>query len=71
MKSSIKGYKMNSKKPTYNSIIAILSNLSPYTQSLRKEVCDGLIYLVQVFAKKDFLFEKEGNCKTLESLIGL
>ena len=27
------------------------------------------MYLVQVFAKKDFLLEKEDNCKTLGSLI--
>ena len=28
-----------------------------------------MMYLVQVFAKKDFLLEKEDNCKTLGSLI--
>ena len=56
-------------KPIYKSIIAILSNLAPYTKSLCKEGCDGLMYLVQVFAKKDFLLEKEDNCKTLGSLI--
>jgi hypothetical protein len=56
-------------KPIYKSIIAILSNLAPYTKSLCKEACDGLMYLVQVFAKKDFLLEKEDNCKTLGSLI--
>ena len=27
------------------------------------------MYLVQVFAKKDFLLEKEDNCKTLSSLM--
>jgi hypothetical protein len=56
-------------KPIYKSIIAILSNLAPYTKSLCKEGCDGLMYLVQVFAKKEFLLEKEDNCKTLGSLM--
>lgn len=32
-------------KPIYKSIIAILSNLAPYTKSLCKEGCDGLMYL--------------------------
>jgi hypothetical protein len=56
-------------KGIYKSIIAILSNLAPYTKSLCKEGCDGLMYLVQVFAKKEFLLEKEDNCKTLSSLM--
>jgi hypothetical protein len=56
-------------KPIYKSIVAILSNLAPYTKSLCKEGCDGLMYLFQVFSKKDFLLEKEDNCKTLGSLI--
>ena len=56
-------------RPIYKSIIAILSNLAPYTKSLCKEACDGLMYLVQVFAKKEFLLEKEDNCKTLSSLM--
>lgn len=56
-------------RPIYKSIIAILSNLAPYTKSLCKEGCDGLMYLVQVFTKKEFLLEKEDNCKTLGSLI--
>jgi len=56
-------------KPIYKSIIAILSNLAPYTKCLCKEGCDGLIYLVQVFANNRFLMEKEDNCKTLGSLI--
>ena len=33
-------------KPIYKSIIAILSNLAPYTKHLCKEGCDGLMYLV-------------------------
>ena len=33
-------------RPIYKSIIAILSNLAPYTKSLCKEACDGLMYLV-------------------------
>ena len=56
-------------RPIYKSIIAILSNLAPYTKSLCKEGCDGMMYLVQVFAKKEFLLEKEDNCKTLSSLM--
>lgn len=56
-------------KPIYKSIIAILSNLAPYTKCLCKEGCDGLMYLVQVFANNRFLMEKEDNCKTLGSLI--
>jgi hypothetical protein len=56
-------------KPIYKSIVAILSNLAPYTKSLCKEGCDGLMYLFQVFSKKEFLMEREDNCKTLGSLI--
>jgi hypothetical protein len=56
-------------KPIYKSIVAILSNLAPYTKSLCKEGCDGLMYLFQVFSKKEFLLEKEDNCKTLGSLV--
>jgi len=56
-------------KPIYKSIIAILSNLAPYTKFLCKEGCDGLMYLFQVFSKKEFLLEKEDNCKTLGSLM--
>lgn len=56
-------------KPIYKSIIAILSNLAPYTKTLCKEGCDGLMYLFSVFSKKDFLMEKEDNCKTLASLM--
>ena len=32
-------------KPIYKSIVAILSNLAPYTKSLCKEGADGLMYL--------------------------
>ena len=55
-------------KPIYKSIIAILSNIAPYTKKLCREACDGLMYLVQVFSKKEFLLEKEDNCKSLTSL---
>ena len=55
-------------KPIYKSIIAILSNIAPYTKKLCREAADGLIYLVQVFSKKEFLLEKEDNCKSLTSL---
>jgi len=56
-------------KPIYKSIVAILSNLAPYTKNLCKEGCDGLMYMFQVFSKKEFLLEKEDNCKTLGSLM--
>lgn len=56
-------------RPIYKSIIAILSNIAPYTKNLCKEGCEGLMYLLNVFAKKEFLLEKEDNCKTLGSLI--
>lgn len=55
-------------KPIYKSIIAIISNISPYTKKLCREACDGIMYLVQVFSKKEFLLEKEDNCKSLTSL---
>ena len=55
-------------KPIYKSIIAIIANLAPYTRSLCREACDGLMYLVQVFSKKEFLLEKEDNCRTLTAL---
>ena len=55
-------------KPIYKSIIAILSNIAPYTKKLSREACDGLMYLIQVFSKKDFLLEKEDNCKSVTSL---
>jgi len=56
-------------RPIYKSIIAILSNIAPYTKNLCKEGCEGLMYLLNVFAKKEFLLEKEDNCKTLGSLV--
>lgn len=55
-------------KPIYKSIVAVLANVAPYVKSLSKESCDGLMYLVQIFSKKEFLLEKEDNCKTLSSL---
>ena len=55
-------------KPIYKSIIAIIANLAPYTKTLCREACDGLMYLVQVFSKKEFLLEKEDNCRTLTAL---
>lgn len=55
-------------KPIYKSIIAILSNIAPYTKRLCREAADGLIYLVQVFGKREFLLEKEDNCKSATSL---
>ena len=55
-------------KPIYKSIIAVISNIAPYTKKLCREACDGLMYLIQVFSKKEFLQEKEDNCKTLTSL---
>ena len=33
-------------KPIYKSIIAILSNIAPYTKKLCREASDGLMYLV-------------------------
>lgn len=56
-------------RPIFKSIIAILSNLAPYTKTLSKEACDGLLYMVQIFSRKEFLMEKEDNCKTLGSLM--
>jgi hypothetical protein len=55
-------------KPIYKSIIAILSNIAPYTKKLCREASDGMMYLLQVFSKKEFLLEKEDNCKSLTSL---
>lgn len=48
--------------------MAVIANLAPYTKCLCREACDGLIYLVQVFSKKEFLLEKEDNCRTLTAL---
>lgn len=33
-------------RPIYKSIVAIIANIAPYTKSLAREACDGLIYLV-------------------------
>jgi hypothetical protein len=56
-------------KPIYKSIVAVLSNLAPYTKNLCKDGCEGLLYLVKMFAKKEFLLEKEDNAKSLCSLM--
>ena len=56
-------------RPIYKSIVAILSNLAPYTKSLCKEGCEGLMYLLKIFSKKEFLKEREDNCKSLVSLM--
>jgi hypothetical protein len=56
-------------RPIYKSIVAILSNLAPYTKSLCKEGCEGLMYLLKIFSKKEFLKEREDNCKCLVSLM--
>jgi hypothetical protein len=55
-------------KPMYKSLISILSNLAPYTKSLCKESANALIYLIQVFSRKNFLIEKEDNAKVLANL---
>lgn len=55
-------------KPIYKSIIAVIANIAPYTKQLSKESCDGIMYLVQVFSKREFLLEKEDNCRTLTAL---
>ena len=46
----------------------MIANLAPYTKALCREACDGLIYLAQVLSKKEFLMEKEDNCRTLTAL---
>ena len=56
-------------RPIYKSIVAILSNLAPYTKSLCKEGWEGLMYLLTIFSKKEFLKEREDNCKSLVSLM--
>ena len=56
-------------RPIYKSIVAVLSNIAPYTKSLCKEGCEGLMYLLNVFAKNEFLLEKEDNCKSMSSLM--
>jgi len=55
-------------RPIYKSIVAIVANIAPYTKSLSREGCDGLMYLVQVFTKREFIMEKEDNAKTVTAL---
>ena len=55
-------------RPIYKSIVAIIANIAPYTKCLSREACDGLIYLVQVFTKKEFILEREDNAKTVTAL---
>lgn len=55
-------------KPIYKSIVAIISNIAPYTKELCREACDGLMYMMQVFSKPEFLLEKEENCRTMTTL---
>lgn len=55
-------------KPIYKSIIAIITNIAPYTKDLSREACDGLIYLVQVFTKKEFIVEREDNARAVTAL---
>ena len=33
-------------RPIYKSIVAIIANIAPYTKTLSREGCDGLMYLV-------------------------
>lgn len=55
-------------RPIYKSIVAVLANVAPYVKCLCKEACDGIIYMVTVFTKNEFLMEREDNCKTLSSV---
>ena len=55
-------------RPIYKSIIACIANIAPYTKKLAREACDGLIYLIQVCTKPEFLKEKEDNCKATTAL---
>ena len=55
-------------RPIYKSIVAIVANIAPYTKCLSREGCDGLMYLVQVFTKREFIMEKEDNAKTVTAL---
>ena len=56
-------------KPRYSWLISILSNLSPYVKSLCKESCTGLMYLMQVFSKEEFLLENVNHCSVLSILL--
>jgi hypothetical protein len=55
-------------RPIYKSIIACLANIAPYTKRLSKEASDGLIWLLIFCTKKDFLLEKEDNCRATAAL---
>jgi hypothetical protein len=55
-------------RPIYKSIVAVIANIAPYTKQLSRESCDGLIYLMQVFTKPEFLLEREDNAKTCTAL---
>lgn len=55
-------------RPIYKSIVAIIANIAPYTRTLARESCDGLIYLVQVCTKREYLMEREDNAKTCTAL---
>lgn len=46
----------------------MICNIAPYTKQLQRESCDGLIYLLQVFTKLEFLKEREDNCRTTTAL---
>lgn len=55
-------------RPIYKSIVAVIANIAPYTKCLSREACDGLVYLVQVCTKKEFILEREDNAKTVTAL---
>lgn len=55
-------------KPIYKSIVAIAANIAPYTKNLSREACDGLIYLVGVMTKKEFILEREDNARCVTAL---
>jgi hypothetical protein len=55
-------------RPIYKSIIACVANIAPYTKKLAREACDGLIYLIQVCTKPEFLKEKDDNCKATTAI---
>ena len=56
-------------KPMYKSLVSVISNLAPYTKQLSKPTCKALVYLVQVFSRKEFLLEKEEHCRVLTNLM--
>lgn len=55
-------------RPIYKSIVAVIANIAPYTKQISREACDGLIYLMQVFTKPEFIMEREDNAKTTTAL---